>query len=328
MAIVTGHLLASTAVLAVAGALAACGSPESTPAAGPGEPSLPSTSVAGDETVSGPQTAGEPEPGSGRPRGTRAVVASVTDGDTILLASGRRVRLVQIDAPEPSEGECYGAEATAELESLLPPGTRVRLVADPRLDRVDDYGRLLRYVFADGRNVNVALVRRGAATVWLYGGERGVYAAKLLRVARQAQAAGRGLWGACPGTPFDPLHGADTGIQRPAEGSGPALSCPGAIPWHEAASHAGERATVEGPVVGTHYAADTSGQPTFLNLGVDYPDERRFTALIWGESRGAFPGPPERAYAGRTICVRGTIELYRGVAEIEVRSPEQIAVVG
>ncbi len=302
-------------------------------------PQTPSSASSPGPTGAAATTAAVAEPGEtpagttgavpGRPRGTNAVVGSVTDGDTIVLTNGRRVRLVQIDAPEVHEDECYGAEASAELESLLPPGTRVRLVADPRLNRVDDYGRLLRYVYRGGRNLNVVLVRRGAATVWFYRGDRGAYAQRLVQAARQAQASGRGLWGACPSTPFDTLHGANTGSgELPPPDTGGAVSCPGAIPWHEAADHVGERATVEGLVAGTTYAADTDGKPTFLNLGVDYPDKRRSTVVIWGDDRGAFPEPPEDAYADRTICATGTIELYRAIPEIEVSSPGQIEVVG
>jgi micrococcal nuclease len=147
----------------------------------------------------------------GRGSTATARVARVIDGDTIELADGRRVRLVQIDTPEAQEGECYGREAARLLASLLPPGTHVRLEADPGLDRVDRYGRLLRYVIRNGRNLNLVLVRRGAATVWFYAGDRGRYAQKLLAAARAARAAGRGLWRACPGTPFNPLHGAQTG---------------------------------------------------------------------------------------------------------------------
>jgi micrococcal nuclease len=76
-----------------------------------------------------------------------AAVARVVDGDTIELQSGGEVRLLQLDAPEGAQGECYADEATAVLRRLLPEGGRVRLEADPRLDRVDQYGRLLRYVF-------------------------------------------------------------------------------------------------------------------------------------------------------------------------------------
>jgi len=138
-------------------------------------------------------------------------VTAVIDGDTIELRNGTRVRLVQIDAPEAGQGECFGREATAILATILPAGTKVRLVADPRLDEVDRYGRLLRYVWAGARNVNVELVRRGAATVWFYGGDRGRYAERLLRAARSAKSAGRGLWGTCPGTRLDPTGPIDTG---------------------------------------------------------------------------------------------------------------------
>ena len=140
-----------------------------------------------------------------------ARIQYVIDGDTVVLANGAHVRLVQIDAPEVQERECYGAQSRAFLRRLLPPGTTVRIETDPRLDQVDRYGRLLRYVFRGPINVNLELVRQGAATVWFYRHDRGRYAVQLNRSARAARAAHRGLWGACPGTPFDPYHAADTG---------------------------------------------------------------------------------------------------------------------
>ena len=42
-----------------------------------------------------------------------ARIAYVIDGDTVVLANGEHVRLVQIDSPEVQERECYGAEARA-----------------------------------------------------------------------------------------------------------------------------------------------------------------------------------------------------------------------
>jgi micrococcal nuclease len=136
----------------------------------------------------------------------------VIDGDTVVLANGEHVRLVQIDAPEVyPERECYGAQARSALRRLLPAGTTVRVEADPRLDRVDRYGRLLRYLYRGPTNVNLELVREGAATVYLYGHDRGRYAGALLQAGTAARAARRGLWGACPGTPFDPYRVADTG---------------------------------------------------------------------------------------------------------------------
>jgi endonuclease YncB( thermonuclease family) len=59
-------------------------------------------------------------------------VVAVTDGDTIELRNGKRVRLVQIDAPE-AGGECYGSQATGALSGMVAPGTRVVLERDPAL---------------------------------------------------------------------------------------------------------------------------------------------------------------------------------------------------
>jgi endonuclease YncB( thermonuclease family) len=123
-------------------------------------------------------------------------IARVIDGDTLELDNGKRVRLVQIDAPEPP-GECYGRKAGTVLRKLLPVGVEVRLVRDRRLDNVDTYGRLLRYVFRGRKNINLALVQSGAASVWFFNGDRGRYAAKLTRAADQARDQARGAWGAC-----------------------------------------------------------------------------------------------------------------------------------
>jgi endonuclease YncB( thermonuclease family) len=153
--------------------------------------------------------------GSVAATGTGSIVASVTDGDTLRLTSGERVRLLQIDAPELFSRECYGRASRAALLRLAPPGSRVELEADPALDRVDRYGRLLRYIRRGTTNVNVALVRLGAAAPWFYEGERGRYASRLLAEARRAKAARRGLWKACPGTVLDPAHAVETGASRP-----------------------------------------------------------------------------------------------------------------
>jgi endonuclease YncB( thermonuclease family) len=132
-----------------------------------------------------------------RVAGSSSTVRRVIDGDTIVMSSGVHVRLVQIDATELGSGECYSRKAASVLRSLLPPGTPVRLEADPALDSTDRYGRLLRYVHKGALNVNLELVWRGAATVWFYQGERGRYAGKLLAAARSARAARRGIWGSC-----------------------------------------------------------------------------------------------------------------------------------
>jgi endonuclease YncB( thermonuclease family) len=145
---------------------------------------------------------------SGAAGAPAATVASVTDGDTLRLSNGQRIRLIQIDAPE--TGECYGKEARAALLRLAPVGSSISLEADSRLDQVDRYGRLLRYVRRGATNVNLELVRRGAAAPYFFDGDRGRYAARLLQAAAAAKVARRGLWGASPATVLDPERQVET----------------------------------------------------------------------------------------------------------------------
>jgi hypothetical protein len=86
----------------------------------------------------------------------------------------------------------------------------------------------------------------------------------------------------------------------------------------------GRVATVRGRVAGTHFASGSSGSPTFLNVGADYPNSRRFVVVIWGRDRSKFRSP-ESTYRGKTICVRGLIRSYQGAAEVFASSPSQIA---
>jgi len=152
--------------------------------------------------------------------GRTARISAVADGDTVFLTNGDTVRLVQIDTPEVSSKyespECYGATASKITKRLLPPGTLVRLAREPATDSVDSYGRLLRYVTrARGDvNINIPLVAVGAAAPYFYLGRRGRYAARLTRLALRARRHHLGLWGRCPGTPYDPDRGVSTGPPR------------------------------------------------------------------------------------------------------------------
>ena len=153
---------------------------------------------------------GAEAPTATAPRGEQAVVEWVNDGDTLTLTSGAKVRLVQIDAPE-LHSDCYGRSALKALVRLAPRGTRVRLVRDPALDARDVHGRLLRYVFVSRRNVNVELVREGAASPYFFRNDRGRYADDLLGAVDEARGARRGFWGACPAAELNTGLGSVTG---------------------------------------------------------------------------------------------------------------------
>ena len=115
-----------------------------------------------------------------------------------------------MDAPE-LNGDCHGRRALDALRRLAPVGSRVTIAADPSLDDRDRYGRPLRYVFAGSTNVNVELVRRGAASPYFFRSDRGRYADELLDAVEEARDERRGYWGACPGAELNPGLGSITG---------------------------------------------------------------------------------------------------------------------
>ena len=160
-------------------------------------------------SLRGPHSRAHIDPSS-RPDFAPGVVDTVSDGDTIHLSDGRRVRLVQIDAPEVAEEECYAKEATTALAKLAPLGETMTLRHDPVLESRDRFGRVLAYVFKRGTNLNLRLVELGAAAPYFYDGGRGRYATALLDAARAAKRERRGLWGACPLTRLDPQRQVDT----------------------------------------------------------------------------------------------------------------------
>jgi hypothetical protein len=97
------------------------------------------------------------------------------------------------------------------------------------------------------------------------------------------------------------------------------------IPASEAASHVGETMEVCGHVASAAYFASVKGSPTFLNVDRPYPDQN-FTVVIWGSARSRFADAPEKTFDGKSICVTGLIETYRGKPQIVVKDAGQITV--
>ena len=93
-----------------------------------------------------------------------ALVQRVIDGDTIVLATGEKIRYLLIDAPETTNGhdDCYGSNA-ATFNTDLVLNKTVELTYDTQC--TDMYGRLLAYVSVDGMDVNQLMVERGYACV-------------------------------------------------------------------------------------------------------------------------------------------------------------------
>jgi micrococcal nuclease len=133
-------------------------------------------------------------------RSARASVTRVVDGDTVEVSLGggtEDVRYIGIDTPEsviPDQpAECFG-ERAGRLNERLVDGEEVRLVFD--VERRDQYGRLLAYVYVGDELVNAELVKRGFART-LTIPPNTEHAELFARLAQAAGNAGRGLWGAC-----------------------------------------------------------------------------------------------------------------------------------
>jgi len=119
----------------------------------------------------------------------------VNDGDTIVLADGRNVRYIGINAPEIDHGiqkaEPYGYKAKNYNKKMVL-STMIRLEIDK--ERYDQYGRLLAYIFLkDGKFVNKALIEQGYA--YLLPRRPNVrYNKVLLQSQRNAMSAKQGIW--------------------------------------------------------------------------------------------------------------------------------------
>jgi endonuclease YncB( thermonuclease family) len=137
-------------------------------------------------------------------------VVKIYDGDTVTMADGLKIRLLQIDAPELAEGECFAKESKAALINLLAKKGSVTLKADPASASYDRYGRALRYIFVGKLNVNLEMVKIGAAAPYFYQGEKGIYSAAMLKAAQDAKLYKVGLWKDCPGTKLLPTKAITT----------------------------------------------------------------------------------------------------------------------
>jgi endonuclease YncB( thermonuclease family) len=124
-------------------------------------------------------------------RPAKPTVAEAIGGDSVRLVDGRTIRLLGVDAPDGRM--CHAYLSRRALARLLPPGTRVTLSPSSGSRA---------YLFRDGMNVNLELVRIGSASV-LFRPSPGRFRRALLAAAQAARAEHLGAWGGCAAT-LDP----------------------------------------------------------------------------------------------------------------------------
>lgn len=139
---------------------------------------------------------------------TDVLVKRVVDGDTIVLETGERVRLIGIDTPELHESNKLYRDAQRTQQDIstiqklgqrayeftrnLVEGKRVSLEFD--VEKRDRYKRLLAYVYLKGGIfVNAEIVKEGYASLMTIP-PNVKYADLFLKLYRQARENKRGLW--------------------------------------------------------------------------------------------------------------------------------------
>jgi len=235
--------------------------------------------------------------------GGEAVVASVVDGDTVVLDrpidGATQVRLTGIQAPKLALGRKnfkdwpLAAAAKKELEAMIL-GRRVGLFHGPQ--RMDRHGRLLAHLVApDGTWLQGEMLNRGLARVYTFADNRD-RAAEMYRLEAAARDARRGIWT----HPFYAIRGTDP------------------------QSLVKDRDTfqvVEGRIQGATVARGV----LYLNFGANWRDD--FTARVGKDALKLFrdAGLEPEVFQGRRVRLRGWLHDRNGPM-IDLSHPEQIEV--
>ncbi len=125
-------------------------------------------------------------------------VLDVVDGDTIKVevdGKSETVRFLLVDTPEsvhPNKPvQPFSKEASKYTEELLS-GSDVEL--ELGIGERDKYGRLLAYVYADGKSVQKSLLEKGLARVAYVFEPNTKYVDDYEKIQKQAQKEGVGIW--------------------------------------------------------------------------------------------------------------------------------------
>lgn len=234
--------------------------------------------------------------------GAKGVVASVTDGDTVVLDNGLVIRLIGTQAPKLALGREDFAdwpkaeESKVALEALvLGKSVRVRHGGE----RIDRHGRTLGQLFVTGDNetwVQQQMVADGWARVYSFPDNRACVT-QLLAVEDQARLRKLGIWA-------DPYY-----LVRRADRPG------------DFAGRQGSYELVEGRVL---LAEKVQGR-VYLNFGRSWKED--FTAVIDRAALGLFSasGVDPLKLEGALVRIRGWVDEDDG-PRVEITHPEQVEV--
>ncbi len=148
-----------------------------------------------------------------------AKIVSITDGDTMkinLNGKTETVRLLLVDTPEvkhPSKPvQPFGPEASAFAKKMLKEGKEVQIEID--VSERDKYGRLLAYLWVDGKMFNEMLLEKGLARVAYVYPPNIKYVDQFRAIQKKAQTAGVGIWSIENYAQEDGFHPKETATKK------------------------------------------------------------------------------------------------------------------
>jgi endonuclease YncB( thermonuclease family) len=215
-------------------------------------------------------------------------VRRVIDGDTLVLADGRHVRFIGINAMELGHDggtdQPYAATARARLKQLIKDhGGKLNL--ESGAEAYDERGRTLAYLFAGGDDLGADLIREGLAVLVAVPPDLArldCYA----EAEAQARAAHLGIW-----SKDSPLI---------TDGTKADLT-PGAF------------LIIEGIV----------SEMSQVRAGVHLVLDGRLRVWVPTNDLGRFTSDPVDL-KGRKVLVRGWVRDYKGTPELEIHAPQAL----
>ncbi|KAF1077566.1 thermonuclease family protein [Halodesulfovibrio sp. MK-HDV] len=122
-------------------------------------------------------------------------VATVIDGDTVILKDGRKVRIAFIDTPEMEYKKRKQQYFSIKAKKFIVDTVLGQNVTLQRITAKDRYKRLVAIVtLRDGRDVGALLVQKGLAFVYPHGVKHRSYIDKLGEMQKKAMNARAGMW--------------------------------------------------------------------------------------------------------------------------------------
>lgn len=249
-------------------------------------------------------------------RGEKGEVVRVSGGDTLVLKSGLRVFLAEIDAPRGEEP--YSAQSQGELEALalhrpvqLAYGGTKRWAPRPREgDAEPPQESAIAHAFVQSEGgrwfwLQHALVTRGSAFVRPRR-DNHARVAELLEAENHARSTETGLWGQ---RAYRALSVADASEAALAF----AETCArGAAPYR----------IVEGRIDNVFQ----SERRAALDFELRGENAQRFSAVVFGEAFTGWDGEPLQRYLGKRVRIRGPLGVYREQPQICMDHASQIEV--